>query len=297
MNVLIIGSKGFIGSHCVAHFSKIGKVWECDVVSDYDNPRYFLIDSSQTNFEQCFKNQNFDLCINCSGAASVPDSVNNPKRDFFLNVMNVHLILNAIRQYNDTCKFINLGSAAVYGNPETLPVKEEQKRKPVSPYGYHKMMAETMVEEFYNFYKINCCTVRIFSAFGEGLKKQLFWDLYKKAQHNTDVDLFGTGNETRDFIHVSDLVLALQKIYEHHNFMGDTINLASGIETEIRSAVSVFYKHLGFTGAVNFKGATRKGDPTNWVADISHLNTLGFKPQTSLDAGLEKYVEWLNAID
>ena len=293
MKVLIIGSKGFIGSHCVSYFSAKGDVWECDVVTDYDNENYFIVDATQADYSQCFKEQHYDLCINCSGAASVPDSVKYPQRDFALNVANVYKMLDAIRTYNPTCKFINLGSAAVYGNPDALPVKEDQTVHPVSPYGHHKLMAESICQEFYQFFDVPTCSVRIFSAYGPGLKKQLFWDLYKKSLGAKEVTLFGTGNETRDFIYVEDLVKVLEGIYQKGSFKGDAINIGRGIETPIKDAVSIFYECLKYTGIVSYKGENRVGDPLHWVADISKIKAMNVHPQEDLNMGIRKYVAWL----
>lgn len=77
MKILIIGSKGFIGSHCVNYFSKTQDVWECDVVMDYDKPKYFFVEAIDSNFQELFEKQQFDVCINCSGAANVPFSLEN----------------------------------------------------------------------------------------------------------------------------------------------------------------------------------------------------------------------------
>ncbi len=74
-------------------------------------------------------------------------------------------------------------------------------------------MAEDVCKLFYEQYKIKCCSLRIFSAYGEGLKKQLFWDLYQKVKANPSVVLFGSGNESRDFIHISDILLAYRLCY------------------------------------------------------------------------------------
>ncbi len=293
MNVLIIGSKGFIGSHCVDYFSSFAQVFECDVVTDYDNANYFLIDTVNADYKSCFENHNYDLCINCSGAASVPDSVKQPLRDFNLNVLNVFKILDGIRLLNASCKFINLSSAAVYGNPASLPVVESQLLNPVSPYGFHKDMAENVCKEFHKLYNLNTCSVRVFSAYGPGLKKQLFWDLYKKSIDKNEVELFGTGNETRDFIYISDLVHALKIIATEHSFNGESLNLGTGLETSIKEVVTTFYKELNYTGTIKFKGTNRIGDPINWVAQINKITDLGFQPQVSLPQGLRKYAEWL----
>ena len=124
--ILIIGSKGFIGSHLVSYFHEMSvEVWGADVIVDYETTEpYFLIDASNPGFHEVFKDNEYDICINCAGAANVSDSIEHPYRDFQLNTSIVFNLLEAIRTYQPACKFINLSSAAVYGNPGTLPVQE-----------------------------------------------------------------------------------------------------------------------------------------------------------------------------
>jgi UDP-glucose 4-epimerase len=202
--ILIVGSKGFIGSNLGKYLNILAsvEVWGCDVVTDYGASNYYLIDASNSDFEELFQAHSFDICFNCSGSASVPDSLLHPLRDFYLNSLNVFKMAEAIRKYRPECKFLNISSAAVYGNPEQLPIKETAALMPISPYGYHKLQSENICEEFNRFYNIQTCSVRIFSAYGNGLKKQLFWDISQKLSKNNEVVLFGTGMESRDFIHI-----------------------------------------------------------------------------------------------
>jgi hypothetical protein len=183
LRILIIGSKGFIGSHTIRFLSETmgHECWGCDVIVDYNNSRYFLADSTNGDFNELFTAIEFDVCVNCSGAASVPDSLQHPFRDFSLNTFNVIKILEAIRKHTPTCRFINLSSAAVYGNPLRLPISEKDECRPVSPYGLHKLSAEALCKEYYDYFKIRTCSLRIFSAYGNGLQKQIFWDIAKKA--------------------------------------------------------------------------------------------------------------------
>ena len=169
-------------------------VMGCDVVTDYSSKDYYQIDATNSDYHALFEKHEFDACINCSGAASVPLSLEFPLKDFNLNTVNVFKILEAIRTYQPKCKFINLSSAAVYGNPNQLPISENVALQPLSPYGIHKLQAEQIGKEFHDFYGMATCSLRIFSAYGNGLKKQLFWDLYQKILNSDSIELYGTGN-------------------------------------------------------------------------------------------------------
>jgi len=293
MKILIIGSKGFIGRYCVDYFKQHHQVWQCDVVVDYTTPQYTQVDATNANYNDIFINTNFDVCVNCSGAASVPDSIQHPERDFNLNTVNVFKQLEAIRKYNPTCKYINLSSAAVYGNPQSLPVKEEHLLQPISPYGKHKKMAEDICQEFYDIYNISTCNLRLFSAYGNGLYKQLFWDLHKKAQKNQTVELFGTGEEQRDFIHVKDVVKAISCVVKNADFKNNIINVANGEAYAIKEVVRLFYKAYPIDVIYNFSKESRQGDPLHWKADISKLIQLGYQPSMTIEEGLKAYVRWV----
>jgi len=292
---LIIGSKGFIGTWVNNYFSKQEgiEVYGCDVVVDYEAENYFLIDASNASFEKLFSEHDFYCCINCSGAASVPASIKNPSRDFELNTHNVFKLLTAIKNHNQTCKFVNMSSAAVYGNPESLPIVESQKLGPVSPYGTHKLMAEMICKEFSDYYDINTVALRIFSAYGEGLKKQLFWDLHKKVENEESINLWGTGDESRDFIHVQDLIQIIELVLAKADFEGETINAANGQEIFIKDAVSNYYSNFKEEIEFGFSGMGRKGDPSNWVADISKIASFGYKQSVSFSDGLNRYHKWV----
>jgi UDP-glucose 4-epimerase len=297
MRVIIIGSKGFIGHTLLNYFQGRGyEVWGADVIVDYVNSEsYYLIDASNSDYNSVFQNSGYDVCINCSGAASVPDSLENPLRDYYLNTVNVYKILTAIKKFQPSCKFINLSSAAVYGNPKQLPVKEDTIPGPLSPYGNHKLQSEQICREFYDFYKIQTCSLRIFSVYGVGLQKQIFWDLYNKAKTGIPFKLYGTGIESRDFINVLDLVRTIEIVYEFSSFRAEVINIANGEEIRIKDAVSIFLGFFGHEVSFSYSGESRKGDPINWLADIGKLKSWGYKPSIDIKTGLQKYFDWINA--
>lgn len=294
MKILIIGNKGFIGSHSQKYFERNGhEVFGCDVVTDYVSKRYFQIDAANSDYRDVFATVEYDVCINCSGAASVPASLQDPLRDYMLNTANVFKILESIRRIQPHCKFINLSSAAVYGNPQYLPIDEAHPLQPISPYGFHKLAAEKICCEFFQYFGVLTCSLRVFSAYGPGLQKQLFWDVYQKSLGQENLSFFGTGEETRDFIFIEDLVRAIDLTINNSAFHGDIVNIANGQEVEIAYSIDLFLKKLNWTGKYSFSGDVRKGDPLNWRADIGKLKSFGYQPLVSFEDGIELYTNWV----
>ena len=290
MKILIIGSNGFIGSHCVDYFTAKGfEVWQADV-NDCSDSNFYKIERKNSDFSLPFID---DVCINASGSAHVGFSFENPSKDFELNVVNVQKILVAIRDYNNDCKFINFSSAAVYGDPQFLPISENSICKPLSPYGFHKWQSELLLTEYHKFFNLNTVSLRVFSAYGPGLKKQLFWDLYQKSLQSDVISLFGTGTETRDFIYIDDLLQIIDLVIQNSTFQGSSYNVASNTETTIAEAANIFINVFSPEKEVIFSGEVKIGDPNNWLADMEILKEKGSKPRFDLPLGIKKYVKWL----
>jgi dTDP-glucose 4,6-dehydratase/UDP-glucose 4-epimerase len=294
MKILIVGSKGFIGSHCISHFSELGyKTIGCDV-HQVEEENYINIKSIDLN--QLFADHQFDFCINAAGSAHVNYSFEFPEKDFELNVSLVIKLLGAIKNNSPKCKFVNFSSAAVYGNPSFLPVIENSQTNPLSPYGYHKLLSENLLLEYCRFFKLQTASLRVFSAYGEGLKKQLFWDLYNKSLGSEELRLFGTGFESRDFIYVHDLIMAVHAIIKKGEFRGEVYNIGNGEEILIKDAVSIFLNEMGWNKKVIFSGEEKVGDPVNWKADIQKIKTLGYRRNYNFVDGLKKQCEWLKSL-
>lgn len=295
MKVLIIGSSGFIGSHLFQYLGQRGfEVKGCDIRKvKFSEDSFILLSSGNEDFSGIFEDDTYDLCINASGSASVPFSISNPADDFRLNVTNVYLLLHKILRYQPSCRFINFSSAAVYGNPDSLPVSEAIPPSPLSPYGFHKMLSEHICNEFYKLYKIETLSLRVFSAFGPRLHKQLFWDLAGKADNSGIVELYGTGDESRDFIYIDDLVNAVEKVIYGSRFNGEVINVSSGEETSVRYAAETFLSCYRPDAVLRFSGIAKPGDPVHWKADVTKLTSMGFRTSIKFTEGIRLYCDWL----
>lgn len=298
--ILITGSNGFIGSKlCEYYINKGFEVFGLDIAESIilnKDVEFVKVNLESDDVTDLFKEINPQAIIHCAGSASVGLSVENPELDFSRNVGVLYKTLLALKRAKINSKFIYLSSAAVYGDPDILPISEDSKVKPISPYGLHKKICEEICEYFNYKEDVNTVVVRIFSAYGEGLKKQILWDIYNKLKYKNELHLFGSGNETRDFIHVDDIVKSIDLIV-----CKDTkhlvYNIANGMEIRIKNLAEEFVEKLGKDKSiVQFNGLIKAGDPINWRADISRIMSLGFKPQISLDKGLSKYADWLGAI-
>jgi UDP-glucose 4-epimerase len=253
--------------------------------------------------EKLLAERRFKYCFHLAGAASVPASMEDPLGDFSALIPGTAKLLCALSKCKDPPVLVLFSSAAVYGAPTSVPVVEKHTRSPVSPYGIHKVLAEEMSIAYARLYGLNIIILRIFSAFGAGLRKQLFWDISIKFQRaialgNPFIVLGGDGNETRDFIHADDVALAALATctVAEANPGIHIYNLGSGEETNIRIAAKTLLQATGYPLEIHFSGKLRPGDPPRWRADISLLKATGFKPTVKLSQGLLAYNNWFQSI-
>lgn len=294
IKVLITGAAGFIGKKMYETFEiKNYSVIGCDHVNA-ENVEY--VDMLDDNAVMAILQQvEPDIVIHCAGSADVGKSVKYPETDYAGNVTITHNLLFSLHKLHmDNVRVIYLSSAGVYGNPISLPITEDMPLNPLSPYALHKVMCEDMCRYFKNNYGTDIKIARIFSAYGAGLRKQIFWDMHLKAEKTGKLEMFGTGNESRDYIHVDDVIQALYLIATSES--DEMIfNVANGEETTIRQATEWFADAAGLpTERISFNGHVREGDPINWRADNSRIVNLGYKKSIDMKNGINTYVAWVN---
>jgi len=296
--LVITGVAGFIGSHIARYFSHEG--WSVvgidrtpaknDLLGNLAS--FHCLQLPDPAFSVLLKDKEPRICIHCAGTASVGQSIADVTFDFYANTVLTFEVLNALRLNAPHCRFIFISSAAVYGNPTSLPVKETQLPAPISPYGFHKWQCEQLCEEFFKVYNLPMAIVRIFSAYGPGLRRQVIWDICEKAIKQKSITLQGTGKESRDFVHVLDIAKALMAVATSSPMKGEIYNVGSGRETTIAELANIITKSLGPHYSFQFDGVIPSGTPLNWQADISKLRTIGFVPSISLEEGIKSVVDW-----
>lgn len=294
-HVLVTGASGFIGKRVAEYFQINGyEVLGWDRSELKDTVQIKAVDmmcEDQILYE--LESYRPDIIIHCAGSADVGKSVQNPSMDYHGNVTITHNLLFAIHMARmEKTRVVYLSSAGVYGNPVTLPITEDMPLNPLSPYAVHKVMCEDLCKYFVMNYGMNVKVARIFSAYGAGLKKQIFWDMYQKQKNTGRLDMFGTGNESRDYIHVDDVVQSLYLLATKESEYV-IFNVANGEEIKIGNVAELFSGVAGVAmDRIIFNGVVREGDPLNWRADISRILELGYSKTISIRDGIKDYVEW-----
>ena len=300
-SVLVTGVAGFIGRYVARHFSERGwSVFGIDNAPPENAPlsnlsAYHRLQLPDAALSSLLQQESPQVCIHCAGRASVGLSITDPAADFYSSTMLTFEVLNTLRLSAPRCRFIFLSSAAVYGNPETLPVNETDAPTPISPYGFHKWQCEQLCLEFSRVYDLPTASLRIFSAYGPGLRRQVLWDICRKAITQNPLILQGTGKESRDFIHALDIAKALSVVATSAPMQGEVYNLGTGQEVAIAQLAHIVLDALEAGCTLQFDGVVPPGTPLNWQADISKLEALGFTPSVPLERGVKTFAQWCRA--
>lgn len=288
MKVIVIGSNGFIGTKLKNYL--IAKRFDFTELNHDQILHNGLLDLFNSNNSFHF------VVINCAGNGNVQNSIMNPTLDFDANVRFTQFILETIRISKKKCTYIHLSSAAVYGNPKTLPIKEDSELKPISPYGFHKVLSENLCRQYAELYDLQSIVLRPFSVYGPGLRKQLIWDVHEKfyrSENEERIEFFGTGDETRDFIYIEDLCRIIELLVIKANQLSnfEVFNVSNEEEVKTSTIINLIARRFDHKTYM-FSGITREGDPKNWKGNNSKVKQLGYSRKFSLEQGLEAYTNW-----
>ena len=303
MKVLVTGGAGFIGRSISKYFSKEGyEVHGCgrgELSEKQQLETGFSSWHGGTVSPELLRQLNFlpDAVIHCAGGGSVDKSLENPGPDYSNSVESTKFILEYVRCYAPRAKFIFPSSAAVFGSFRNEPIAVSIPPNPISAYGHDKLIAENVCESYRNTYGLDISIVRLFSVYGKELKKQLLWDACNKFKKG-DIALFwGDGSETRDFIHIKD-VLELFDLVINSNIKNYPykMNCGSGSQYNIKNIISMLRDYYRYTGEISFNNQVRIEDPRHYLSDNTESYRYGWKPKEDLNLGLEEYVTWFKSL-
>lgn len=289
MVIAVTGGHGFLGSEIARQANHRG-----DAVVQMGRPDE---DIPSPRFAERLRDTAPDVLVHAAGPASVALSMADAAADRAGSVDVTGAVLSEAARLPRPPRIALVSSAAVYGQPLRLPVSEAQPLAPISPYGHHRAACEELLSHHRAKTGAGVLALRVFSAYGEGLRRQLLWDIARQAVARSEVVLGGTGEETRDFVHVSDVAGAALAAIDHAPFADERLNVATGRETPIQEIARALLGALGLPGrSLVFTGDERPGDPKRWRADISLIRGLGFSPRMSQEEGLRRCGRWLREV-
>ena len=300
MSVLVTGGAGFIGSNIVDGLIEEGhKVIVVDNLSTgkkenlNEEAEFYQLDIRDQGLEKVFKQYDITHVIHHAAQIDVQHSIKDPLFDAQNNILGTINVLEMAKKYKVE-KIIYASSAAVYGEPDYLPVDEEHPIKAMSPYGITKHTPEHYIKMYSELYNLKYTIFRYSNVYGprqdpkgEGGVVSIFVDKILAEERPV---IFGDGQQTRDFIHVYDIVkanlLSLEK--------GD--NVLINISTESRDSVNDLVEYLNEILPYSLESIneeSRKGDILHSsLANGKAKELLGWTPDYDLRAGLEQTVEY-----
>jgi UDP-glucose 4-epimerase len=305
MTVLVTGGAGYIGSHMVHALADAGE--SVVVIDDLstgfseflpEGTPLFIGDAADENLvEGVIASHGIDAIVHFAGSVVVPDSLRDPLGYYRNNTMTTRSLLNAAVK-SGVKRFIFSSTAAVYGNPDQVPVSEDAPTRPMSPYGSSKLMTEIMLHDVAAAHDLNFVALRYFNVAGAdplcriGLATAGATHLMKIAVEaatgqRAKMDVFGTdyptqdGSCVRDFIHVSDLVQAHRAalFYLRQGGPSVTLNCGYGRGYSVIATIEAVRRVSGRNFAVQY-APRRPGDIMTMIADTSRIRaTLDWTPQ------------------
>ncbi|MFW9830149.1 MAG: NAD-dependent epimerase/dehydratase family protein [Candidatus Thorarchaeota archaeon] len=309
-NIVITGGAGFIGSHIferliensnfviiIDNYSihptenekniheiikgyKIGR--------DYDLIRKNLGDNS--TFQKI--HLNIDIIFHIAATPGVRFSIENAEKVARNNIIStINVFEYAVKQ--DVKKVVNASSSSVYGNPVYTPVDEEHPKNPISPYAVSKLCCEMYADYYFRERSLPVTSLRFYTVYGpRGRVDMAIRKFFNNIIRNKPLQIFGTGEQIRDFTYISDIIDGLILAAQKKESNGEIFNLGCSNPISVNSLVDKMYKIANKVKKVeNFE--KQEGDVDITYSDIRKAKRiLSFEPRINIDEGLKKTYKW-----
>ena len=314
--ILVTGGAGYIGSHAVRRLLEKGyNVVILDNLSrgndksvPKDTPFYSFDISDKKQLTELLTKHKIDAVMHFAAFAYVGESVDEPSMYYENNMMQSKIFFDTLVQ-NNVKKLIFSSTCATYGTPETVPITEQEKQKPINPYGWTKLMIEQVLKDYDTAYDFKHIALRYFNAAGAAYNIGEDHDpethlipivLQVALNQREKIKIFGNDYETRDgtcirdYIHVIDLadahILALEYLFENNK--SDFFNLGTGLGTSVKEIIEIAREITQHPIPVE-ETPRRAGDPATLVADSEKAKSiLKWNPQLTVREVIKSAWEW-----
>jgi len=299
LRVLVTGGAGFIGSHLVKALVKAGhqvRVLDnlstgsienlADVLDAIEFVRgdvrdYGVVESAV---------RGVDAVVHLAALIDVAESVEKPDLYFDVNVRGTY---NVVKASKNVSTFVFASSSAVYGDPIRVPIPEDHPLMPKSPYAASKISGEAFVQAFANQYGFRPVILRLFNVYGPKQSRAyagVIIEFIRRVSRGEPPVIFGNGEQTRDFVHVSDVVEAVMLSLRNEGARG-VFNIGSGEGVTINRLAHLILELMSREDLRPIYAPPRLGDIRHSIADITRARKeLGFEPKIGLEVGIKELI-------
>lgn len=298
MKVLVTGGAGFIGSHIAEYFAEEGHTVRIldnlatgflRNVPHYENIEFIQGDICDSSTVEKIVSE-MDYVFHEAALVSVPLSCERPAEAFQINTLGTLEVLQACVKAGVE-KFVTASSAAVYGNNPILPKREDMYPEPASPYAISKLDGEYLARMFYESHGLRTTCLRYFNVYGPRQDPKSPYAavvpiFLERAKAGKDLVIYGDGLQSRDFVHIKDVVRANAESLEHGD--GQVYNVAMGKSVTILELAEKIIDLTGSSSKIVY-AASRAGDIRDSRADVSKISGW-WKAEIELQEGLKDLV-------
>ena len=306
--VLILGGLGFIGKNLCQYLinnnhdvtlltHKIHKADE-EFIKDL-KPRLLIGNILDSEF-MTNAVKGYDVIYSLAGSSGAADSITNPYHDLDTNLKGHLTILEACRKSNPNALLIFPSSRLVYGKPLVNPVNENHPLNPESIYAIHKLTTEHYYQLYQRLYGISCVIFRIsnpygpYQRFGNNHYGILNWFIHKAVNDET-IEIYGEGNQQRDFLYIDDLVRLLSVAIDKPLMVGNIYNVGLGNGISLKQAAEVIATYLP-QAKVEYKPwpeIDKKIETGDYISDISRLKMdANWQPEVKFEDGVSMTIKF-----
>lgn len=297
-SILVTGGLGFIGSHLVDTLYETNDVTVIDDrshESSYEPPPAVDVVQGDVRDDGTLAEAMTDVNIVFHQAAlvSVTESIDHPVESHDVNVGGTLSVLERAR--DEDARVVFASSTAIYGEPEHLPVTESHPKEPLSPYGAQKLSGDIYIRQYADLYDLETVGLRYFNVYGPRQRPGPYGGVIsifvQQALDDDPITVHGNGAQTRDFIHIDDVVRA-NLLAAATDQTGMCFNVGTGRETSVRELAEVVRDLAGSNPDIVHKDP-REGDIRRSRAAIERIQAkLGYEPTVTLREGLKDLIEW-----
>jgi len=310
LKILVTGAAGFIGSHLCEKLLNEGhnvlgidnfdpfyarSIKENNLNRSLLNGSFKFIESDITVAEELkklFAENEFDVVVHLAAKAGVRPSIEDPLGYYRVNVIGTLNILEMMKEA-DIKRLVYASSSSIYGNSPDVPYSESMNvDNPISPYAATKKAAELLCYNYWHLYKISATCFRFFTVYGPRQRPEMaIAKFVKKAYDGDIISIYGDGSVARDFTYIDDIIQGVSASVDK-DLGYEVINLGESETIDLNSLIMLIEKHTECELKTE-NLAMQPGDVDKTYADIDKAKELlGYKPTTSVEDGLKKYIEW-----